>query len=239
MAFGHGSKARLYVHTLDMSPYTESAGVDYSADVAESKPLNATYVERYTGHVSAALPLTGGGYDPATDKNADATWAQMAEATAGRPYAFLPQGDAVGRIAHCGVIKPTSPRIVAAGDDIVRLPVGYLHTAQHDLCRVLRALAAGGSSPGAGVNNGAPSAAGGAAYLLCTAISGVGAELTVTVEDSADGLDWDALVAMTALTAVGSEVKEVAGAVRQYLRVSWTLDGATPSATWFLAFGRR
>lgn len=239
MAFGHGSKARLYVHTLDMSPYTESAGVDYSADMAESKPLGATYVERYTGHVSAAVPLTGGGYDPEADRNAETVWNQMGEATQGRPYAFLPQGDAVGRIAHCGVIKPNSPQIVAAGDDIVRLPVGYLHTERFDLCRVLRTLAGGGASPGAGVNNGAATADGGAAYLLCTAISGAGAELTVTVEDSADGLAWDALVVMTALTAVGSEVKEVAGAVRQHLRVSWTLDGAGAAATWFLAFGRR
>jgi hypothetical protein len=44
---------------------------------------------------------------------------------------------------------------------------------------------------------------------------------------------------MTALMAVGSEVKTVAGAVGQYLRVSWTLTGTDPSATWFLAFGRR
>ena len=239
MAFGHGSKARLYVHTLDMSGYVESGGVDYDVDVAESRPWGADFVERYTGHVSAALPLTGGGYDPATDKNADATWAQMREATQGRPYAFLPQGDVVGRIAHCGVIKPTSPQIVAAGDDIVRLPVGYLHTERYDLCRVLRALAAGGTSPGSSVDNSAGTADGGAAYLLCTAISGAAAKLTVTVEDSADELDWDPLVSMTALTAVGSEVKTVAGAVGQYLRVSWTLTGTDPSATWFLAFGRR
>jgi hypothetical protein len=239
MAFGHGSKARLYVHTLDMSPYTESAGVNYDVGVAEYKPLNATYVERYPGHVAAALPLSGGGYDPAADKNAQTVWDQMGEATQGRPYAFLPQGDAVGKLAHCGVIKPDSPKVVATGDDIVRLPVGYLHTARFDLCRVLRALGAGGVSPGASVDNAEATAAGGAAYLLCTAISGVDAELTVTVEDSADGINFDPLVAMTALTAVGSEVKAVDGAVRQYLRVSWTLTGTGPAATWFLAFGRR
>ena len=239
MAFGHGSKARLYVHTLDMSPYIESGGVNYDVDMAESKPWGATYVERYPGHVSAAVPLTGGGYDPEADKNAVTVWDQMQETTQGRPYAFLPQGDAVGRIAHCGVIKPDSPQVVAAGDDIVRLPVGYLHTAQHDLCRVLRALAAGGTSPSGNVNNAQATAAGGAAYLLCTAISGVGATLTVTVEDSADGITFATLVAMTALTAVGSEVKAVASAVRQYLRVSWTITGTNPVATWFLAFGRR
>jgi hypothetical protein len=239
MAFRHGSKARLYVHTLDMSPYVEGGGVNYDADVAESKPWGATFVERFTGHVSAAVPLTGGGYDPEADKNAETAWDQMAEATQGRPYAFLPQGDAAGRLAHCGIIKPDSPQIVAAGDDIVRLPVGYLHTAQFDLCRVLRALGTGGVSPGSSVDNGDATAAGGAAYLLCTAISGAGAELAVTVEDSADGVDFDPLVVMTALTAVGSEVKTVAGAVRQHLRVSWTLDGAGAAATWFLAFGRR
>jgi hypothetical protein len=73
---------------------------------------------------------------------------------------------------------------------------------------------------------------------MCTALS-AGAELTVTFEHSADGTSWDPLAAMTALTATGSERKEVVGAIRQYLRVSWTLTGSTPAATWFAAFGRR
>jgi hypothetical protein len=239
MAFGHGSRARLYVHTLDMSDYVESGGVNYDVDMVDYKPWGSTFVTRVPGHRRAALPLTGGAYDPAADKNAVATWAQMAEATAGRPYAFLPQGDAVGRLAHCGVIKPDSPQITAAGDDIVRLPVGYLAVGQADLCRVLRALAAGGTSPSASVDNGAASSNGGAAYLLCTAMSGDTPELTVTVEDSANDLDWDTLATVTALTDVGSEVKVVTGTVRQYLRVSWTLTGTGPAATWFLAFGRR
>lgn len=240
MAFSHGTLARIYVHTLDMSGYTEGVDLTTDVDIAESKPLNASYVSRHPGRRKSVLKLNGGGYDATAGANAAATWAQIAEAAPGHPYAFMPAGDAHGRVAHCGVVTPDSSQIVVAGDDIVRLPFGMLSLEQSDFCRVLRALAAGGTSPGTAYNSGAGSANGGAAYLLCTALS-AGATLTVTIEHAPDGLDWEALVVMTALTAVGSEVKAVAPetAVNQYLRVTWTLTGDTPTATWFAAFGRR
>lgn len=383
MAFGHGTLARLYVHSLDMSGYTEEASITYDVDMAEAKPLNASYVSRYPGHRRAGIGLTGGGFDATAGANAVAAWAQLGEATDGRPYAFMPAGDAHGRLAHCGTIKPNSSQVVAAGDDIVRMPVGYLTMTETDLCRILRALAAGGSSPGATYDsavaelgntgfetlgagapdiwaswteaagdgtladtataqagthavmatagatkntqvsqlltvvpgreyfltfytrgdatyagrysiydetNGAdivavvttgviaatyaqvtkaftapegctsvsvhlwcPSTTGGISYfdevylrernggvyLLCTAISGADATLTVTFQHSWDNTTWETLVAMTALLAAGSEVKSIVTGIGRYVRVSWTLTGTTPAATWFAALGRR
>jgi hypothetical protein len=224
---------------MDMSGYAEQVEQQLSRSIAECRPLSAGGVLRVAGHRDARITLTGGPLDSAVGANDKYVWDRLDEDTE-RPWAFLPGGDAHGRVAYCGRAHGENQQRTA-GDDIVRLPVAMLSTKKIDRCMILRALAAGGTSPGATYNSAIAggSAAGGGAYLLCTAISGVTPELTVTFEDSANGTDWDTLVAMTALDAVGSEVKEVAGAVQQYLRVSWTLTGTGPAATWFAAFGRR
>ena len=303
----HGTTARFYWHTRDWSPYVESAELAMTRSTAEHRPLSGNSVRRKLGHRATAVTLGGAAWERATvDANA---WARFDE-SASRPWVYLPNGDTVGAIAYCGLALDNNEQRVA-GDDIVRLPVGLVGTDKLDRGVVLRALAAGGSSPGSSVNggvqpllvgnhDGADNVAvltdadgnwtvdaligwtltnttdgssglvtantattitarlaggtqndwdtndaftltplGGAAYLLCTAISGAAANLAVVVQDSANNVDWATLVSMTAVTAVGSEQKLVAGIVRRYLRVSWTLTGTNPSATWFMAFGRR
>lgn len=232
----HGTAARFYYGAMDMSGYAEQVEQQLSRSLAEYRPLSGTAVRRLGGHRDARITLTGGALDTSVGANDAYVWARLAEDTE-RVWAFLPMGDAVGRACYCGQAVGENQQRVA-GDDIVRLPVAMLSTEDIDRCVILRALAAGGISPGATHDGGAASATGGAAYLLCTALS-TGAKLTVTFEDSANGTDWGTLVAMTALTAVGAEVKAVTGTVRRYLRVRWTLTGSTPAATWFAAFGRR
>lgn len=233
----HGTAARFYYGGFDMSGYAEQVEQQLSRSIAEYRPLNGTGVIRLPGHRDARITLTGGALDTDVGANDAYVWARLQEDT-GRVWAFAPSGDVVNRWCYCGQAVGENQQRVA-GDDIVRLPVAVVSTYEIDRCAILRALAAGGTSPGATHNGGAASDDGGAAYLICTAISGASAELTVTIEDSANGTDWATLVAMTALTAAGSERKIVTGAVRQYLRVSWTLTGTSPSATWFAAFGRR
>jgi hypothetical protein len=232
----HGTAARFYYGAMDMSGYAEQVEQQLSRSLAEYRPLNATGVIRVAGHRDVRITLTGGALDSAPGANDAYVWARLQEDTA-RPWAFLPAGDAVGRPAYCGVAHGENQQRVA-GDDVVRLPVAMLSTKGMDRCIILRSLGAGGISPGATHDGGAASATGGAAYLMCTALS-AGAKLTVTFEHSANGTDWGTLVAMTALTAVGAEVKAVTGTVRRYLRVRWTLTGTDPAATWFAAFGRR
>jgi hypothetical protein len=233
----HGTAARFYHHTIDMSSYAEQVEQQLSRALAEYRPLNATAVRRLAGHRDARIMLTGGALDTGAAANDAYAWARLQEETE-RVWAFLPYGDAMSRSCYCGQAVGENQQRVA-GDDIVRLPVAMVSTEEIDRCAILRALAAGGTSPGSTHDGSAASDDGGGAYLICTAISGAGATLTVTFEDSANGTNWDTLVAMTALTAVGSEVKAVADTVRQYLRVRWTLTGTTPAATWFAAFGRR
>lgn len=72
--------------------------------------------------------------------------------------------------------------------------------------------------------------------LELTAVSGAGASLVVTLETSADGATgWRAVDAWDALTAVNKVERSFADLSR-YVRVSWTLGGTTPSAT-FTVYG--
>lgn len=237
MTFYHGTAARFYWHTFDMSGYVEQVEQQLARDLAEYKPLNAAGVQRVAGRRTARLALTGGALDPAAGANDVYAWNRLDSDTTPRPWAFLPYGDAHGRVAYCGQSWGENQQRVA-GDDVIRLPVALLSTAGIDRCVILRALSAGGVSPSASYDGTVGSAAGGAAYLLCTAL-GAGATLTVTFQHSTNNVDWVDLVTMTALSTAGSEVTGVAGAVSRYLRVGWTLVGGTPTATWFAAFGRR
>lgn len=234
MAFRHGTTARFYWHTRDWSPYVESVELAMTKGVAEHRPLSGSAVARLTGQRDIRLTLAGAPFEElTTDADSEALLAD----TVGRPFIFLPDGDAVGGMAYAGVNIPGTKR-VTAGDDIVRLPLDLLGAGTFDRGVVLHKLTSAGSSPSSSVDNLASSNTGGAAYLLCTDKSTAGA-LDILVEHSADELTWDTLLTMTTLTLKGSEVKEVATAVtiEQYLRVSWTLASGT--ATWCLAFCRR
>ena len=234
----HGTAARFYYGHMDFSGYAEQVEQQLSRSLAEYRPLNGSGVIRLPGHRDARLTLTGGALDVDVGANDEYVWTRLNEETE-RAWAFMPYGDAHGRFCYCGqAIGENQQRV--AGDDIIRLPVAVVSTRDIDRCVVLRALASGGASPGATFNStlagGTPD--GGAAYVVCTALS-AGATLTVTFEHSTDGATWVTLTTMDALDDVGSAQKVVSGAVRQYLRVSWTLAGTSPAATWFAAFGRR
>ena len=73
------------------------------------------------------------------------------------------------------------------------------------------------------------------AYLNVSAASGTSPTLTVTLQDSPDGVNWYPVPsgAFTAVTAVGlSRLVVPAGtAVGSYLRAALTVGGTTPSFT--------
>lgn len=231
MAFSHGRQARFYWHGVDMSQYLQGVNQRLTRSMGEHRPLNGDAVIRLPGLKDLQLTLAGTAWEAATSDLHIFT--RLDEETQ-RVFAYLPAGDVVGGVAYCGLSRAGTMGIVA-GDDIIRIPTGLVSAEEFDRSKILHLLTASGSSPGSSVDNGAQTTNGGAAYLICTATDG--GDLDVTVEDSPNDADWSTLLAMTTLTAVGAEEKEVAGTVDRYLRVSWTLSAG--SATWFLAFGRR
>ena len=231
----HGSQARLYINDLDMSLYVEQVDQEITRQTAEHTPLAAQTTNRAVGVNSVTLNLAGSAY--VADSNAAHHWEQ-AQASDNALYAFVPGGDVVGRVVYCAHSMQGDMSITAPSSDIVRIPFGHLGTGQLDRAVILRAMSTGGTAPGATHDATADSVDGGAAYLFCTALGGTEPELAVTLQHSDDGLDWSTLVAMTALEATGAEKKAVAGEVKRYLRVTWTLTGTEPTARWFAAFAR-
>lgn len=231
----HGTKARFYYHTFDMSGHAEQVSVQLTRAFPEYRPLNATAVRRPAGGaLDGSIALTGGALDMSAGANSEYVWNQL-KSDAPAAWAFMPGGDVLGRLALLGLSLGQNQQRTA-GDDIVRLPVALVTTEQVDVGVVLRALGAGGISPGASQDGTASTPDGGAGYLLCTANSGT---LDVTIEHSVDGIaNWEALATFTQLTAgaEGSEVVAVSGTVRRYLRATWTIGG---TATFFVGFARR
>lgn len=64
-----------------------------------------------------------------------------------------------------------------------------------------------------------------------TAASGTSPSLTVTVEDTVDGTNYNAVQAFAAITAVGRAVQRITVPFTDTLRVSWVISGTTPSLT--------
>lgn len=64
-----------------------------------------------------------------------------------------------------------------------------------------------------------------------SAVSGTSPSLTVLVEDTVDGTNYNTVQAFTAITAVGRQVQRITVPFTDTLRVSWTITGTTPSFT--------
>lgn len=70
------------------------------------------------------------------------------------------------------------------------------------------------------------------AQLNVTAVTGTTPSMTVVLESTLDGTNWDTLGSFAAKTAVGREVITVNPVIGRRLRARWTITGtATPTFT--------
>jgi hypothetical protein len=69
------------------------------------------------------------------------------------------------------------------------------------------------------------------AQLDVTAVSGTTPSMTVVVESTLDGTNWDALGTFAAKTAAGREVITINPLIGRRIRARWTITGTTPSFT--------
>lgn len=67
--------------------------------------------------------------------------------------------------------------------------------------------------------------------LAVSAAAGTSPSMTVVVEDTLDGTNWNTLATFTAVTAVGAQVLNIAAPFADQLRVRWTVTGTTPTFT--------
>ncbi|MEN3329013.1 MAG: hypothetical protein V7638_3820 [Acidobacteriota bacterium] len=90
---------------------------------------------------------------------------------------------------------------------------------------------------GTAYDGAAATAFGAKVQIHCTEAS-AGDTLDVIVEDSADNVSWATIGTFTQLTAVGHQRISIAGTIRRYVRVSWTIAGTGPSFTFVVALAR-
>ena len=234
MAFQHGTRARFYYHDLDMSCFAEGVEQQLNRSLAELRPLCADSVIRVPGHYDASLTLSGGGFTT----NFDAKMFQRLTEEGARPWVLAPNGDVFGRTVYMGESFGQNQQRVA-GDDVLRLPVSKVSTGDLYLGEILHALDTPGVSPGSDIDAGAPSPDGAVGVLICTVLEDTAPTLDVVIEDSADGVAFDPLITFTQLTLPGSEKIAISGAVRRYVRATWTVGGTgTVLAEFFVAFAR-
>lgn len=69
------------------------------------------------------------------------------------------------------------------------------------------------------------------AQLDVTAASGTTPSMTVVIESTLDGTNWDALGTFAAKTAAGREVITINPVIGRRVRARWTITGTTPSFT--------
>lgn len=69
------------------------------------------------------------------------------------------------------------------------------------------------------------------AQLDVTAVSGTTPSMTVLLEDTLDGTNWNTIGTFAAKTAAGREVINVTTPFGATLRARWTITGTTPSFT--------
>lgn len=73
------------------------------------------------------------------------------------------------------------------------------------------------------------------AELSVTAASGTSPNLTVFIEDSLDGTNWNVIGTFAAKTAAGREVLNITTPFAEQVRVRWAITGTTPSFTFSCA----
>lgn len=69
------------------------------------------------------------------------------------------------------------------------------------------------------------------AQLDVTVVSGTSPNLTVFVEDSLDGTNWNPVGTFAAKTATGREVINITTPFANRIRVRWAITGTNPSFT--------
>jgi len=96
MAFGHGTKAKLTINSVDYSCYLKETGADLSVDKAETTVLCSTAKNYIPGLKDGTVPL-GGLFDPTIDAAVDAA------ITAGSvTFLYQPQGTTSGLPRYSG-----------------------------------------------------------------------------------------------------------------------------------------
>jgi len=239
--YRHGKSARVLLDGAPLYDILNTANIDLDADTAETSHFgddDRTYV---AGQRSGTFSASGMMDGSATE--IDAAVDTLLGTTRDVALSYLPEGWAVGRHAVVGKVHPTAKNVSAPASDVVAVSIDAQFTDRAGRGYALAPLAArtATSTSFGTVDTGATTfnTAGLRTAVHVTALStGAGTDLTVRVQDSADGNTWSD-VATIAIDSTGptGTITETTGSVARYLRAQLTGINAA-SATFAVAVGK-
>ena len=113
--FRYGAKALVTVNAVDLSAYSDDAGLDVGIDTAETTTFNASWKTFIEGLASAKFSLKGN-FDPTVTSGPAAVLTGLIGGGA-KSVVFNPAGTAVGELKRTG-----DPRVTGDGQQYERPP---------------------------------------------------------------------------------------------------------------------
>ena len=214
----HGKGSKVFVNGKHLSAYFDSFDLQLSADTAEKSAFQDT-AKGYVGGMTGATLSLNGFFDEA----ATAADKILADAIATRSvWCVFPDGDAITKSGYGIDGSNNSHQVMSTKDDCARIAAACQSDVGADRIVSILALGSKTSSGSGTVNNNGGASTDGAAYLQAISVTG---SVAVKIEHSADNSSWSDLVAFTAVAGIKAERKAITGEIKQYTKVTYTLDG--------------
>lgn len=242
MAFSHGTDAKIWLDGFAAACTLNEVSEDGEVDTAETTTLCKTHKTYIPGLMDSTISMSGF-YD--TNTVSPTTTMEYLLTSHYRtvfPVMYAPQGaEAIGEPVYHFNGHLTSFSVGTTVDEAATVETEYQSSTGFERGQVAAIDAARtttGSTDAATLNNGASTANGGSAVLSVSAASGTTPTLDVLVEHSADDNTWATLATFSQQTTVNAQYLEFSGTVEQYIRISWTIAGTTPSFTFNVSVHR-
>jgi hypothetical protein len=234
----HSKTTEVYANELKLSQYLRSVNVTQAVDthdvtVFEKDSKNYT-VGLFSGGVSCD------GWFDQTANGADLFLSNALASSGSTIVSVCLGGSTIGN--PCKMVQTNEKKYD------VNSPVADIITMSLDFegkdkvwngKSIFNYSTATGSVSGTSIDNGAATSNGAIAFVHCTAVSGTNPNCAIKIQHSTDNSTWVDLISFTALTAVGSEMKEVSVTVNKYVRAIKTISGTNPSFTTMVSFARK
>lgn len=237
----HGRAAVVYVGAYDVSGYFDSGTVTKNVDLPETQTFGDSWKEHgVPGLRDDSMSLEGFHDATASSGSWDVIRAALAASTL-PAMSVAYNGYAIGSLVDFGAIATETMSLPGDVNGVNRLTASAKYDNGCMLGVSLHAnTAETGTADAASVDETAATADGGYAVIHTTAFSGF-TSVTIKVQHSTNDSVWADLASFTAVTAIGSEVIEIAKGttVNRYVRASVTAVSGSGSITFTVAFGRR
>lgn len=234
--FTHGKNATVFINGYEVSDHLSSVTVSGEADVAEVSTLGSSDKAYIAGMKDATVSAEG--YYAGNSTSIDSEMSTNLGTTT--TWTTVMEADAIGAIAYGVRAVETTYEVGAEIGGATAISIEGQVTGGREAGRVLHPHGSETSTgTTSGLDNGASTADGAAAYLQVTAASGTTPTLDVKVQHSSDGSTYADLITFTQVTAANAyERVAVTGTVNRYLRVEFTIGGTSPDFTFHVAAAR-